>query len=351
MRSIKLFIICFFILLLNACSGNNIDLVKKHVLEYDKSITFGSALDNYPLFSKTTWREFKTEDGRRVVEFSADYDFQKSVEPVFLDFFKNTASGTMTHHVSLRGIGWGVVAQYYQRDIFIKWLSKQLSHPGSEFHSASLTLQFVIDADQSGFEFAYGESRIGGESTQIRDMSDVILSTYNKSPIISIMAGVIPYFEDYVKNVLPLEREAARKEQERIAIQEFLQNKHTFTGKYVRDDRTHIVVYNVKEISDTDFVVDESILYFTTDYNGGRTLNESQVFITPDIKFSISRMKVRGNGFIIEHDDERPLVISKRQQRYLIEYAGSAVRPIGDLSKEDVESIRSAAGKHAYLFE
>jgi hypothetical protein len=52
----------------------NIGLVKRGILtDVSLSITVGEALDNYKYFKKTTWREFKTDNGKIVVEFVGNY--------------------------------------------------------------------------------------------------------------------------------------------------------------------------------------------------------------------------------------------------------------------------------------
>jgi len=52
---------------LNGCSSD-IDIVKNGTLKIDNSLTVGEAFDNYKYFSSTSWKTFKTSNGRKVVE-------------------------------------------------------------------------------------------------------------------------------------------------------------------------------------------------------------------------------------------------------------------------------------------
>lgn len=69
--------VAFLALVLNGCNkvgGGDVSLVKNGYLDFDKSITLGQALDGYKFFSKKEWKAYKTEQGRRVVEFVGEHD-------------------------------------------------------------------------------------------------------------------------------------------------------------------------------------------------------------------------------------------------------------------------------------
>lgn len=48
--------------------------MKNGYLEFDKSITVGQAFDGYKYFKSKKWISYKTDQGRRVVEFSGAVD-------------------------------------------------------------------------------------------------------------------------------------------------------------------------------------------------------------------------------------------------------------------------------------
>lgn len=54
-----------------------VNLVKNGVLELDRSVSVGDALNDYKFFKKTSWKSFVAEQNRRIVEFSAQFDFDK----------------------------------------------------------------------------------------------------------------------------------------------------------------------------------------------------------------------------------------------------------------------------------
>jgi hypothetical protein len=64
------------LILLTGCDGfGNIGTVKSSILrDLDHSITIGDALDKYKYFTKTEWKEFKTDQGRKIVEFNGFYN-------------------------------------------------------------------------------------------------------------------------------------------------------------------------------------------------------------------------------------------------------------------------------------
>lgn len=61
--------------LLSGCSkmggGGDVSIVKNGYLNFDKSITVGQAFDGYKYFKTKEWKATKTEQGRRLVLFSA----------------------------------------------------------------------------------------------------------------------------------------------------------------------------------------------------------------------------------------------------------------------------------------
>ncbi|NIA10462.1 MAG: hypothetical protein GWP10_12220 [Nitrospiraceae bacterium] len=72
-------IVFFLLVTLGACSNSSdIDLVKNGVLDFDKSLTIGEAFENYKYFTDVSWKAFKTENGRRMVQVSGTIDLNKT---------------------------------------------------------------------------------------------------------------------------------------------------------------------------------------------------------------------------------------------------------------------------------
>lgn len=69
----------FCLTILIACQKqNSIDLVKGGVLEFDKSLTVGQAIDNYTLAKSTTWEAGQAENGRNFVNCTVSLDIEKT---------------------------------------------------------------------------------------------------------------------------------------------------------------------------------------------------------------------------------------------------------------------------------
>ena len=54
------------------CSDSNI--VKNGTLNFDNSITVGEAFDRYSYFTSTSWRDFETSNGRKIVEVTGEFN-------------------------------------------------------------------------------------------------------------------------------------------------------------------------------------------------------------------------------------------------------------------------------------
>lgn len=82
----KLYVLLFLLLSVISISGcdkaksltnSDVSLVKAGTLEFDKSLTVGQAIDKYRYFKKTDWELLKEDNGRRVVQTTADIDVMK----------------------------------------------------------------------------------------------------------------------------------------------------------------------------------------------------------------------------------------------------------------------------------
>lgn len=60
--------------------GSDLDLVKGGVMEFNKTITLGQALDNWKSCEQRSWEEFKADNGVRVVQFSCQHAISQYVE-------------------------------------------------------------------------------------------------------------------------------------------------------------------------------------------------------------------------------------------------------------------------------
>ena len=68
---------------LQACTSSSIDTVKDGTLALDSSRTVGQVFDSYNYFSVTSWKSFKDNKGREVVEFTGTVDYDKYVGAIY----------------------------------------------------------------------------------------------------------------------------------------------------------------------------------------------------------------------------------------------------------------------------
>jgi len=69
MRKIKFFIGLFLALMITGC-GNNADLVKDGIMNFNKTITVGDAFDNWKDCENSEWESFETDNNTPVVQFT-----------------------------------------------------------------------------------------------------------------------------------------------------------------------------------------------------------------------------------------------------------------------------------------
>jgi hypothetical protein len=73
MKKLKLFVIGLFLsLVITGCS--DVSTVKNGTLNFDNSITVGEAFDRYKYFSDTDWTDFKTSNGRKIVQVTGEFN-------------------------------------------------------------------------------------------------------------------------------------------------------------------------------------------------------------------------------------------------------------------------------------
>lgn len=69
-------VVLLLIIIISNCGGA-VRTVKKGRLKLDGSITVSQALENYPLFKKTSWKSFSDQQGRKIVEFIGEIDMNE----------------------------------------------------------------------------------------------------------------------------------------------------------------------------------------------------------------------------------------------------------------------------------
>jgi hypothetical protein len=72
MKNLKLLIVGLFISLFVAGCGNNTDLVKDGIMNFNKTITVGEAFDNWKACKNSEWESFETDNGIPVVQFTCE---------------------------------------------------------------------------------------------------------------------------------------------------------------------------------------------------------------------------------------------------------------------------------------
>ncbi len=106
-------------LFLAGCFNSDVDLVKDSVMEFDKTLTIGEALDNWKACEKTSWEQFETQNGKQIVEYTCSrpvalYDIEKisyikeEVAKVLGQYIKN--SPTESQHIP--GLDISKIKQY-----------------------------------------------------------------------------------------------------------------------------------------------------------------------------------------------------------------------------------------------
>ncbi len=142
------------LLLLAACFKNEdeqaLDLVKTAYLDQDKSAPVGKILEGYAYFTAKSWHTFKTDQGKRIVEFTGQVDLAANTPERIATFSKEAGKqggGDIVN--ALQAIG----------------IVKQISEPGFPVFAQALGLkteflaQFVV-LPKDRFEVAYVGERL-----------------------------------------------------------------------------------------------------------------------------------------------------------------------------------------------
>ena len=74
MSKIFSFVMGLLVIISFSGCGDSVSMVKKGTLDFDKSITIGQAFDKYKYFKKIEWKEFVTDNGRKVVQVEGIVD-------------------------------------------------------------------------------------------------------------------------------------------------------------------------------------------------------------------------------------------------------------------------------------
>lgn len=129
-----------------------INFVKDNVFKFDKSLTIGQALDNYKYLKNKKWKFFKSDQGRKIVEFSGDI--------VISAYDKKNTS-----HV--RAIS-----------------SKKINDVKNKISSFIYRVQFKLHANDESFDLGYSGYDLNyrdGEKENVQEEPNVTLSQiYNE---------------------------------------------------------------------------------------------------------------------------------------------------------------------------
>lgn len=77
----KLVLISTMCIAIAGC-GSDTDKVKNGILEFNKTITVGQALDNWKSCESKSWEEFSAENGVKIVQFTCNHKIKEYIEKV-----------------------------------------------------------------------------------------------------------------------------------------------------------------------------------------------------------------------------------------------------------------------------
>lgn len=146
----KIILLGLFTIFLAGCSGDDIKTVQNGLMDFNKTVTVGQALNNWSSCHTKEWKESKAINGTRVVEFKCTHD--------------------MTNWVDKAIDTWGEKAGSEDLDIEASWL----------------VLQFTLNVDNSfQVEKITKTIRWKDGKVMISDDSDVVKKLkhiYNNEP-------------------------------------------------------------------------------------------------------------------------------------------------------------------------
>lgn len=76
----KIFLIGLFGVLLAGCSGDDIKTVQNGLMDFNKTVTVGQALNNWSSCHTKEWKESKAINGTRLVEFKCNFNMTNWVD-------------------------------------------------------------------------------------------------------------------------------------------------------------------------------------------------------------------------------------------------------------------------------
>ncbi len=99
MKKIKLTIlISIASLFISGCFDSGVNLVKDSVMEFDKTLTIGEALDNWEACEKTDWKQFETGNGKQIVEYTCQ-EATENYNMKNLEFVKANTAGIIERYI------------------------------------------------------------------------------------------------------------------------------------------------------------------------------------------------------------------------------------------------------------
>lgn len=130
-------VLSLFMFILCGCGTNDEALIRNGYLDVDKSLTIGKAFDGYKYFKSKSWKAFKSDNGRRIVQFDGSF---------------NLSSDKVVEHCfqMLKAIG-GSPGDPEKKEIQDAVTKNKINE---KFKSLDLVVQFAINPDKR-FEIKY----------------------------------------------------------------------------------------------------------------------------------------------------------------------------------------------------
>ena len=127
-----------FMFFLCSCRTNDEALIRNGYLDIDKSLPIGKAFDGYKYFKSKSWKAFKSDNGKRMVQFEGSFDL---------------SSEKVVEHClqMLKAVG-GSTEEAAEKKEFQDVLKKIKIN--EKFKSLELVVQFTINPDKR-FEIKY----------------------------------------------------------------------------------------------------------------------------------------------------------------------------------------------------
>ena len=129
---------------LQGCGPSDTERVKKLVLPLDRTKTLGEAFDKWNGCKQKEWKEFKTEQGQRMVEFTCSSSAESEVGAMLLDYLVKEGSLARRVQAYMTAKGKTVSAQE----------AEKMGKAACEIKEDILTIQFTFTKDDNSVQIA-----------------------------------------------------------------------------------------------------------------------------------------------------------------------------------------------------